>query len=143
LEGERSHATTVSEIANAPVTDAKPEIPNNGDWRKKLDAMRSLRIGWNGYDAKPPSELAVTTASSYLDQLASEQLAPTRVAPSVVGGVGITCRKGDRGVYVEFYNDGRVHALFAHGEDAATTSVDPTAAGFHNLLIRAREYLDA
>ncbi|HEY2910958.1 MAG TPA: hypothetical protein VGI99_11970 [Gemmataceae bacterium] len=133
----------VKEISNSQAADNSPTDPSGCEWGKKLDTMRALRRGWNGYDAEPPSALAIATATGYLDQLASEQFAPARVAPSVVGGVGVTCRNGDRRVYVEFYNDGRVHALFAHGEDAETTPVDPTTAGFHNLLIRAREYLDA
>ena len=35
------------------------------------------------------------------------------MAPSAVGGVGITIRGGDRKVYFEFYNDGVVYVLFA------------------------------
>src|SRR6185437_5938648 len=96
----------VEEISNSAVADNSPTVSSNCEWGKKLDAMSALQRGWNGYDAEPPSALAIATARNYLGHLSAEQLSPTRVAPSVVGGVGVTCRKADHRVYVEFYNDG-------------------------------------
>ena len=105
--------------------------------------MQTLQAGWNGYEAEPPSELALETARRFIAVLESESLPPTRVAPSVVGGVGITRKVGERRVYVEFYNDGSVHSLFAEGEEAETAAVAPTSEGFLAIASRMRAYLDA
>lgn len=123
----------------------EPETQPRGphDWTTNLDVMQTLQAGWNGYDAEPPSELALETARRFITVLESESLPPTRVAPSVVGGVGITRKVGERRVYVEFYNDGSVHSLFAEGEEAETVAVAPTPEGFRAIASRMRVYLDA
>lgn len=85
----------------------------------------------------------MANAERFLSVMEEEQFPPTRVAPSVVGGVGITRRNGEKRVYVEFYNDGRVHALLAEKEEAATAAVEVSTRGFMEFLQRARGYLDA
>jgi len=67
---------------------------------------------------------------------------PTRVAPSVVGGVGITRKLGDRRVYFEFYDNGAGHALFALGEQATTSPISISTPGFTDVIAEARAYLD-
>src|SRR5438128_7762549 len=81
----------------------------------KLDGLTSLSDGWNSYAAPAPSASAVAAARAFLTILQQEDYPPTRIAPSVMGGVGITHRRGGRKVYVEFYNDGTAHALFSSG----------------------------
>ena len=44
--------------------------------------------------------------------------------PSVIGGVGITWRREVREAYVEFYNDGTIHALLS---DDATRQMEDAA----------------
>lgn len=113
-----------------------------GEWFRKLEAMKGLKSGWNGYDAEPPDERALANSRAFLQSLLFEQFPPTRVAPSVVGGVGITRKVGERRVYVEFYNSGIVHALLAEGEKAETMPVEASPEGFRAFVARAREYLD-
>src|SRR5437016_5492722 len=97
--------------------DAVPKHDDNtwSSWWNRLDLIASLQPGWNGYSATVPSPLAVANARSFLIQLRASHLIPTRVAASVVGGVGVTRRDGQRKVYVEFYNNGSAHALFSDG----------------------------
>lgn len=111
-------------------------------WETKLEAMEGLKKGWNGYDAEPPSAAALTVARRLIHVLQQGGAPPTRVAPSVVGGVGVTRRVGARRVYVEVYNDGTAHALFAEGERAETAEVPTSDVGFQLLASRARTYLD-
>lgn len=44
----------VKEISNSQAADNSPTDPSGCEWGKKLDTMRALRRGWNGYDAEPP-----------------------------------------------------------------------------------------
>ena len=87
-----------------------------GAHMEKLHGMKSLAPGWNGYSAPPPSETAISTARSFLSSLEREHFEPTRVAPSAVGGVGITHEKKKRRAYVEFFNGGEVCVLFSDNE---------------------------
>ena len=81
-------------------------------WGSRLDQMERLEEGWNGYQAPAPSRAAIKTARGFLHSLDSETPEPSRVAPSAVGGVGVTHKKNRRRVYVEFYNEGMVCAFF-------------------------------
>lgn len=81
-------------------------------WLLKLSAMISLQKGWDGYDADPPSSLAIAKAQEFLHDMERLGCRPTRVAPSVIGGIGVTRESGDHRAYVEFHNNGQIVALF-------------------------------
>jgi hypothetical protein len=110
----------------------------------KLQNFKSLKEGWNGYSAVPPSPLALHHASQFLLLLNNSGIEPTRLAPSAVGGVGITRRVGALKVYVEFYNDGTVFALFADDDklDMFTRPVEPTHDGYKAIINDLRKYLN-
>lgn len=113
-------------------------------WSRKLDKMERLEEGWNGYSAPAPSALAIRTARRFLSRLLAEPYEPTRVAPSSVGGVGFTHKKGNRRVYVEFFNDGQVYALFSDNEVAPRSQrVQPDFHQFRELIGQIKGYLDA
>ena len=113
-------------------------------WRMKLLQLRRLRDGWNGYAAPAPSERAIDTANSFLDLLLRAKHKPKRLAPSVVGGVAVTQRSGSRKIYVEFFNDGKVFALFSDGSsEPVSKEVVPGYQSFKALLKEMQEYLDA
>lgn len=113
-------------------------------WSRKLDKMERLEEGWNGYSAPAPSALAIRTARRFLSRLLAEPYEPTRVAPSSVGGVGFTHKKGNRRVYVEFFNDGQVYALFSDNEIAPRSQrVQPDFHQFRELIGQIKGYLDA
>jgi hypothetical protein len=107
-------------------------------WEVKLDAMSVLKKGWNGYTADPPSPLAIEFARRFISNLESNGLPPTRVAPSVIGGVGVTRKVGNKRAYFEFYNDGTAHVMLAEGAEAQTFPLlNPT-----DVLVAARAYLN-
>jgi hypothetical protein len=113
-------------------------------WGSKLDEMKRLQEGWNGYSAPVPSGAAIDTARSFLSILSSENYEPTKLAPSAVGGVGITRKEGGRRVYVEFFNDGEVFALFSDRKaEPVSKQVLPGDRRYRALLKEIKEYLNA
>jgi hypothetical protein len=116
------------------------------DWiglLKKLENFRTLKKGWDGYNAAPPDAKPLGFASDFLDVLRRNRYVPSRLAPSVVGGVGMTFRKQSRKVYVEFSNKGTVHALFSDGvTDPVVQKVAPDLPGYRALFAKTRAYLD-
>jgi hypothetical protein len=128
---------------------AVPDPPAGGrfqKWFSKLKRLGLLNDGWDSYKAPKPNWIAIINAELYLKTLESLAWEPTRVEPSVMGGVGITHRQGSRKVYVEFYNDGTVHALFSDrsGEspNMETTPIEAGLSSFFRFIGKAREYLD-
>jgi hypothetical protein len=113
-------------------------------WAEKFSKISRLQEGWNGYTAPAPTEKAILLAKSFVDTLLREKYEPRRLAPSAVGGVGVTQRKGDRSVYIEFYNDGRVLALFSDNvNEPQIKRIEPGYQSFKRLIAEMRDYLDA
>src|SRR5262249_11493105 len=109
-----------------------------------LDQMQQLAVGWNGYSAPVPSRVALLTARSFLSTLLNEKYEPSRVAPSAVGGVGITHKRNGRRVYGEVFNSGDGYALFSANASAPQSErIKPEPDRFRELIRRIREYLDA
>lgn len=103
-----------------------------------MTALTKLNAGWDGYKAPPPTHVVVAAARDFLTTTA--EFPPDRVAPSVVGGIGVTYRKNGRKVYVEFRNTGSILALFSDGStEPAVEPVDP--GEYPAFLARARGYL--
>ncbi len=114
------------------------------DLFEKIDSWLGLAPGWDGYSASPPSSLAVEGAKEFLTLLRGSELEPARVRPSVANGIGLTVRKGRRKVYVEFYNDGTVYALFSDGEsEPETRQIQARQDDYLALIGQTREYLNA
>jgi hypothetical protein len=96
-------------------------------WAAKLDSFGELAVGWDGYKAEPPASRVIGAAKQFL---AASELSPTRVAPSVVGGVGVTFKKNGRKAYIEWTNAGPVSLLLSDGVNdphAEPVSVDDPA----------------
>jgi len=117
-----------------------------GDWPKwfaRLDGFAELEEGWNGYSAPAPEPASLSAARAFLAVMRQADYPPTRLAPSAMGGVGITRRQGGRKVYVEFYNDGTAHALFSSGQAGMHTRPVPgDPDGARAFLAEMRAYLD-
>jgi hypothetical protein len=112
-------------------------------WVTKLRSLRRLREGWDGYNAPAPGQHAINAAESYLATLELLRWEPTRLEASVMGGVGITHRFGTRKVYIEFYNDGRVHALCSDRTASMRTApVGADVQSFYRFIRTAREHLN-
>lgn len=110
---------------------------------KQLDDMHKVVDGWNGYSAPAPSAFAIDNARQFVNELYKVVPTAMRVAPSAVGGVGITLSKGEKAVYVEFYNDGSIYRMLI--DDGIDTDVQPVRPDAHNLELLASEatnYID-
>jgi hypothetical protein len=109
----------------------------------KLDVLASLSDGWNSYAAPAPNASAIAAARSFLATLQQENFPPTRIAPSAMGGVGVTHRQAGRKVYVEFYNNGTAHALFSSGrESMETRKVSMDQSSTRQFIADMRNYLN-
>ena len=104
-------------------------------WAVKLDAFAELTKGWDGYKAEPPSAAVVNAAKRFL----SNELSPTRVAPSVVGGIGITFKKNGRKAYLELTNAGPMSLLLSDGVSDPHT--EPVSVDDPALPAKIREFL--
>jgi hypothetical protein len=122
------------------------DIEESTDWGQlfaKLDGLLNLPNGWDGYRAAPPNLTGRYYARSFLQSLAQGNYVPYQVVPSVIGGVGVNRRRGNKKVYVEFNNNGKVHALYSDGTSPPRVEqVQPDKSGFHILIRRMRAYLD-
>ena len=109
---------------------------------RKLHDCGRLTRGWDGYDAEPPHDLAIHNAVQFMHDVEAEDLLPSRIAPSVVGGIGITFRNEERKAYLEFYNDGTVYCVFSDG--SSTPLIEPCRnerSARRTLCNRIREFL--
>jgi hypothetical protein len=133
------------QVVFVPQPDQRPSS-RFAPWFAKLRKMAALQEGWDSYSAPKPSRDAVAAANLYLTTLDLLAWEPARVEPSAMGGVGITHRQDARKVYVEFSNNGTVHALFSDRADRTpkmeTTPVTPTVPSFYHFIRKAREYLN-
>lgn len=75
---------------------------------KDLFALRFLPVGWDGYEASPPQEPALTRAYWFLWTLWDAGLWPDRIAPSAEGGVAFSWRGNGKNANIEFFNSGEV-----------------------------------
>lgn len=109
-----------------------------------LEAMLKLRAGWDGDGAPVPTRLAVETAKSVCDVFDADMQPFDRVAPSVVGGVGLTRTRGNRKFYVEVLNSGDVYAM--ESAPPAEPYVYPYRASSYReyigMAIDARKFLN-
>jgi hypothetical protein len=89
-----------------------------------------------------PSPDAITQATVFVEETAKSENAPSRLAPSVVGGVGVTFKRENLKVYVEFRNTGTVHALFSDGiGEPIVEKIQMTRVAYADLMARIKKYL--
>lgn len=110
----------------------------------ELDVMQSLATGWDGYEAEPPTRLAIEISRRFLEVLYSQALTPARIAASAAGGVGITFRDASSCFYVEVYNFGAVYAMSWRGaDDPIIWPVRADEFGLSKLVGEIRDYINA
>lgn len=100
-------------FSTAPTTTVVLMIPQSAG---PFARLRSLQDDWDSYGAPAPSRRAVAISEQVAQAMQDADVAATRIAPSVRGGVGLTHRRGDRKVYVEIGNDGDVIVMLSDGE---------------------------
>jgi hypothetical protein len=110
---------------------------------ERATELGKLKEGWNSYSALPPTPAAVDNAKTLLTLASVAGIIPECVAPSAMGGLGVTFTAGSREVAVEFYNAGKAHALFSDNETESlnTAPVAPGVEGYTRLLQEVRLYL--
>jgi len=138
------HRRNLNELLEYPRKTPRKET-TSGEWQELESRIREfrMRLGWDGYNAAPPSEKAVGKAIDFLKALRVCAFLPARVTSSVVGGIGISFRNESRKVYVEFYNSGAACVLFSDGvSEPEVTDVETTYGGFLSTISQARRYLD-
>ena len=110
----------------------------------RLKQLQKLEAGWNGYSAPAPSNTAILTAQGFLSNILDKKIEPSRLAASAVGGVGITHKRNTKRVYVEFFNNGEISALFSDNESAPQSKRIKASYGrFRELIKEIQDYLDA
>ena len=97
----------------------------------KLASFSKLETGWDSYNAVTPSGYAINNTKWVLTRLYRVD----RVAPSVVGGIGITVRVPGLKVYIECLNDGRVSVLVEDGVMIETRLTEVDCEWFEKLLV--------
>ena len=97
---------------------------------EKVAGFETLKDGWNGRRS------TATIPQALVRMIVGRDLDPTRLAPSAVGGVGVTRCAGERVASVECYNDGSVHAIFsADKSERKPTAFVLTGMAFDNSLV--------
>jgi hypothetical protein len=124
-------ATTFEDL-KAELTALVEEDP----WAAQLDSFAGLAVGWDGYRAAPPTARVLTAAKR---ALACVGLTPARVAPSVVGGVGITFKRNGRKAYLELTNAGPVSLLLSDG--VSDPHAEPVTADDPAVPVKVRGFL--
>lgn len=113
------------------------------DLFENLDGFSALKDRWDGYEAPRPNDSAIRTARTFLSVLEDSELVPSRLKPSVIGGVGVTFKKEKRKAYVEFYNNGTVYVLFSGRGEPTTQQIKPTSFHFDQLVETIQDFLNA
>ena len=150
LVGRNDEAVTAGAYAN--LLDALLEqMGRSAFWRSKthftearqqLEATESLLQGWDSYGAEPPNDVARTVAAQILDVLESAPLSPTRLAPSVEGGIAVSFVKGSNRAMIEIYNTGQIAAATYSDEgEPAVWELDPTDTQLQGAIEQIRVYL--
>ena len=85
-------------------------------FNSELDRISCLEEGWNGYESPRPSRQAVEQARRFLDTVASHGMKPSRIAPSVDGGVVVSFLRGAIRANLEFFGEETAAAIVREGE---------------------------
>ena len=75
-------------------------------YEQALTELSSLPDGWDSYDAPRPNEKAINTAKDVLNCLLRNKLLPTKIMPSVEGGIYFLFTKANKYADLECDNDG-------------------------------------
>jgi hypothetical protein len=137
----RTVRTVSLSAAEPPQSHAGPQSA----WKSLIDKLGrfgSLRKGWDSYSAPPPSKRAIENVRGFIERLQKQSSLPSKLAPSVVGGIGVTFKRGSLKAYVEFSNKGSVHSLFSDGvADPTVEKVQPNDRTYDELIARIATYL--
>lgn len=110
--------------------------------RQRLNATASLAHGWDTYGAESPNDVARTGAAKILDVLESASLPPTRLTPTVEGGIAVSFVEGSNRAVIEIYNTGEIAAATYSDEgEPAVWELDETDARLLGAIDKIRVHL--
>jgi len=80
------------------------------NFHQQIIELKNLPVGWDSYNADPPNYEALTNALNVLDLLFGLELNPTRIMPSIEGGVSFLFIRNTKYADIECDNDGDILA---------------------------------
>lgn len=130
----------LSQLINGPGNAAKElDRIKCTRWLNSLDEIQGNR-DWS--HVPQPSEDAFALSRKFITLAMDCDRWPSRISPTMVGGIGVTFGKGARKAYVEFRNTGNIHSLLSNGDsDPIVSKVDPSNLGFRKLVQRISFHL--
>ena len=115
------------------------------DWAWCFDKLESLEhqpADWTPECGVLPTCEVIVGVRAMLEMLRQRRMVPSRLSPSVIGGIGITFTRGDRKAYVEFNNKGSVHVLYSDGvTDPKVDKILSNEIGYSGLIEGIKSYL--
>jgi hypothetical protein len=137
--------------------DHKDNVPKgprlqSSFWKKErhftklIDATRHVKtyqVGWDGYDAPIPNNVAIDHGIELLNKLKMADLSPNSVLPSADGGIGISFRgKDGRRAALEILNDGSsTYVIYGTGHPTLTDTFDVTSPDLTRVFTLISENL--
>jgi len=114
------------------------------DAREKLESTAALEPNWDTYGAEPPNETARTLVRSIITSLEANSFPPTRVMPSVEGGIGLSFVEQSNRAQIEVYNTGEIAAaIYSTLKAPETWTVPDTERSLRTTIDRIRVHLAA
>jgi hypothetical protein len=83
----------------------------------RLAQLSALPIGWDSYHADPPGPNAIANAGRILQEMSRQGLSPTRILPSVEGGLTICFVSTGHYADLECLNTGEMLGARYRGQD--------------------------
>jgi hypothetical protein len=114
------------------------------DARHRLATTACLAQGWDGYGSESPNAVARSLAARVLDLLEIASLAPTRLTPTVEGGIAISFVEGNSRAVIEIYNTGEIAAAaYSDRGEPSVWEVEPAEAPLLGSIAQIRVHLAA
>lgn len=115
------------------------------EFYERLEQLKSLKKGWDGYHAEPPNLRACHNAQTFLACMDGWDVKPDRVVPSVVGGIGVCWKSPDyennkKKAYFEFANKGYVLMLLTVHQKGGEI-ITEVVADFSLAIRKAARYI--
>lgn len=77
---------------------------------KNLENYVNLKKNWNSVE--PPNQLSINNTKAFLKNICEAAILP-EIRPTPMAGICLSFRNGTRHVFIQFYNKGNIHCLFA------------------------------
>lgn len=116
------------------------------DARRRLRQIEGRNPGWDSHDAQAPNQVAVQLGWTALTLLEAAAFPPSRVMPSVEGGIAISFARGIRRAEFEVYNTGDIAVatyLSSDGDEPCVWELEPCDAAIRDAIEKIRVHIAA